>query len=471
MRMNRTRTTGLIATMMLLLLLLLPTKGKGNGNFSTRRTATGWEFYDTRNGERFTPRGVNYFRTGPRQTAVIKYPPIDLQAEYGDTGSVTFDPGQYDVEATEIALTAMGEAGYNVIRVYYDFTNQPGPDGQRLNPDYLANLADFLQRAQAHGLHAILTGGYLPAAYYDIVESIDDAEYSQSDIEISGQSYPALIRKNVNGFNVALMHEGVINATGQYINDVLDGLAAHDPGLLDAIFAIDIISEPFFIATQKPFSIESGTVTMKFDTKKTYNMDLNDPANDRQALADDATRHWINKIVTAIKDRYPTMLVTVGVFPPYITGRTGYGGVSSQESAWDSRQPLRLSVMNDSKLDYVDLHIFPAPVGIPVYDMAVDLHSTELDQITLKKPLIMGESGMHKKYYPTLDEAIRGAIKHQADSCKYGFSGWVYYPWDGGTEFWNANESDNAMLKVLSPKMRPNPAAIISSVGSFHKYE
>jgi hypothetical protein len=108
------------------------------------------EFYDRVSGEKFIPRGNNYIR---------------LASQRGFSSETffyhsTFNTNLYNPTQVEATLTKMQEQGYNVVRVFMQGSCKDyclcDPAGGLLD-GYIANVADFLQRAKSHGIYVILT--------------------------------------------------------------------------------------------------------------------------------------------------------------------------------------------------------------------------------------------------------------------------------------------------------------------------
>jgi hypothetical protein len=173
-------------------------------------------FYGKSTGHLVVPRGANYTRLGSVTGS-------------GDQYHLTFDPGNYDGNRAELALSAMQISGYNYVRVFLSstFANQgfnrsvPGVD-----PVWLENVSDFLRRAIKHNIRVVLTGEWLPANYSSIA-------YAHGNLP------------HVTGVNSRLLSLDYAQATGQFWRDVLVGLKSLSPSLLSGIFSVDILNEGF----------------------------------------------------------------------------------------------------------------------------------------------------------------------------------------------------------------------------------
>jgi hypothetical protein len=116
------------------------------------------EFYDTRTGLRFIPRGNNYIRLKAESSGYFQL--------------VTFDPSDYNPADITAALQAMKSAGYNVVRIWLDeFTMGDGVIGPGVSPAHMANVIDFLRQARAHDLYVVLTPGYFFPDNYSSIQA------------------------------------------------------------------------------------------------------------------------------------------------------------------------------------------------------------------------------------------------------------------------------------------------------------
>jgi hypothetical protein len=132
-----------------------------------RQGANVAELYDRATGETFVPRGNNYEKVS-----------LSSNREAGECspfwGFTTFDVEfnstcenePYDALAAESALARMSAEGYNVVR--FNISSPEAGDLEHGVWDlYMANIADFMRRAKAHGIYVMPTtigvpflGGY-----------------------------------------------------------------------------------------------------------------------------------------------------------------------------------------------------------------------------------------------------------------------------------------------------------------------
>ncbi|MFH1183705.1 MAG: cellulase family glycosylhydrolase [Chloroflexota bacterium] len=373
------------------------------------------EFYDRVTGARFVPRGANLWRW--------KFWPRGDEQILIDTMFNT-QIGQLDSALAE--LPRMHGDGFNVVRVWENacWGGAPGCMDRAsggLDPAYMKNLARFLQVAKDNGIYVMLTLDELP----------DTGGYRSSFNTFGGQFVE---------FNLQFMTQGGIEAQRRYYADFIQGL--RDVGApTDAIFAYELHNEAFFQADKPPLSAASGQVTAA--NGQTY--DLADPAQ-RRALMEDSWVYYIDQVSPAIKALDPTALVTMGFFIQQEPNPALVG---------DPRRVYLHRVLNDSALDFVDLH------GYPGYDLNMRQHAENFDIIGYnKKPLVLGEFGADRHVFPDAQKAAIALQAWQAESCEFGFDGWLMWTWGGAEmpdDYWEAVQADGAIRGALSPILHPDP--------------
>jgi len=378
------------------------------------------EFYDRQTDEKFVPRGANLWRW--------KYWPRGNEQILIDTMFNT-QIGQLDSALAE--LPRMHGDGFNVVRVWENacWGGAPGCMDRAsggLDPAYLKNLARFLQVSKDNGVYLMLTVDELP----------DTGGYRSSLSSNGGQ---------IEGsFNQLFLTQGGIEAQSRYYADLIQGLReAGAP--TDAIFAYELHNEAFFEGHLPPFSNSSGLVTPA--NGSTY--DLADPAQ-RRALMEDSWVHYIDEVSQAIKAMDPTALVTMGFFVQHEPNPVLIG---------DPRIVYLRRVLSDSALDFVDLHAYPG------YDLDMRQHAENFDIIGYnKKPLVMGEFGADRNVFPDVQAAATVLQAWQAESCEFGFDGWLMWTWGGAEhpdDYWEAVQADGAIRGALSPILNPDPCVSI----------
>lgn len=391
------------------------------------RTANGEpEFYDRITSDKFVPRGGNLWRWY-------------LWERPGDSPALIdtmFNTQIGQLESALAELPRMSADGYNVVRVWANacWGGAPGcmdRPGGGLDPAYLRNLAEFLRVAKDNGVYVMLTMD-------DVPEQGGYRMYWNRDC-----------CNRFNGFNLDFMAPGGLEASRRYYTDMIKGLV--DVGApMDAIWAYELRNEGFFEAQLPPLSRASGEVTAA--NGNTY--DLADPAQ-RRALMEESWVYWIGEMVTAIKDIDPTALVTMGFFVQNEPIDVHPG---------DPRLVYLDKVLNESALDFVDLH------GYPGFDLNMAQHAQNfaIADGYSKKPLVLGEFGAHRQNFPDVEKAAAALQAWQVASCQFGFDGWLMWTWSGGDlqdEFWTALAGDGAIRRALSPTLHPDPCQPGSEAG------
>ncbi len=376
----------------------------------------GPEFYEKASGVTFLARGNNFIRL--------------REVTPGNFQHITFDTDQYDPAGAEAALQRMRNQQYNVVRVFLnDRTIGAALPTPGVDRAYISNVADFLRRATANRLHVVLTPGYYHPDNYNVLDGP-----TPTDVE------------NVN---LVILSAGYVNAWSTYVSDVLRSIKEKAPDVMPTILGVDIRNESAVLANYKPFSLTTGTVTL--GDGGTYDMGN---AASRQVAVDNNTTVLTSRVVAAIKAVDPEVLTTASVFSPLAVGRSGYDGVAPNP---DPRAPLRVAALEQSGLDYLDLHIYPLGPGRQLQEQ---LASCEIFQSSpVRLPRLLGEYGAFRDYYPTVNAAATGMTQFQYVSCRqYGFKGWLLWTWDAPdreqARLWSAADG---LETLLAPVARPDP--------------
>jgi Cellulase (glycosyl hydrolase family 5) len=371
------------------------------------------EFFDRRTGNVFTPRGNNYIRLATQERF------LGGSTYYHSN----FNVGLYDTPRTEAALQTMESDGYNVIRVFLNgcCTGSLGDPAGGLSSGYLANLTNFLERASAHHIFAILTTDWTP----------DVAPYSNS----VGQQCCTLF----NDINLHFLTEGGVQGNSQFFGDLVQGLTAHG-ARLDAILAYELRNELYFASDQPPLSLASGTVTTA--NGKTY--DMSDPAAKQRMMNENLT-WWTDRMRETILGLDPSALVTVGFFWPQQPNPSRIG---------DPRVIQPYPGIANSTADFVDLHTYP---GLEL-TMSQYVENFGMSAY-LEKPVMMGEFGAFRSVYFDESTTAQAMKNWQVDSCSYGFRGWLLWSWDSDEqpELWNGLSGAGSINASLAPANRPDP--------------
>jgi hypothetical protein len=370
------------------------------------------ELYDRVTGQRFLARGNNYIRLAQKRV------PGGSQVDHS-----TFDPGRYDAARAEAAFARMQAEGYNTVRVFLSAISLGDPATGALSAGYMSNVADFLRRAKAHGLFVIVTIDWIP----------------------SGTRYEQLLntapRDLVDDVNLAYLTAQGVEANAQFWRDFARALVARRVPL-DALLAYELRNELYFLADKPPFSLSAGTLRAANGT--TYNLAS---ADDKRRLLDESLVFWIDRMRGAIRAADPTALVTIGFFWPQEPNPARIG---------DPRLISTRAAIERSTADFVDLHAYPGlELTFPQFMGNYGVVGPTA------KPLVLGEFGAFRFAYPALDEASSALQDVQAQSCAYGFDGWLLWTWDTDeqTELWNGLSGGGTIDRALAPATRPDPCA------------
>ena len=363
-------------------------------------------------GQEFKPRGFNYIRLRP--------------SWHG-----TFSPKSYDGPRADAMLADLEHNGFNLTRVFIDHTAGEGVvatrDADRLSPDFMANVADFLRRAARHGIRVVPALIHLPQC----------ARY---------QALAANPPQGIGGLNALYLHKGGIDAKARYAADFVKTLRDADPALLPAVFAYELDNETHLAATSPPFSLTKGTVTPADGA--TY-----DCASEAglQRMADENLKLWANTCADAIRRVDPQALVSTNVFTFRAVGRSGPGRLRRDHTR-DRRFPARPLALAHTRLDYLDIHFYP----FDNQTLDRDLASIEWDQLEAActargKPLIMGEFGAFKGPYPTPPQAAAAMAAHLRRVLGLGFLGYLYWTYDCDEQerLWNAKSGRGEIFQAL----------------------
>jgi hypothetical protein len=370
------------------------------------------EFYDRLTGEKFVPRGNNYIRLARQQEisgGMIVY-------------HSTFNVNLYNPQQVEEALQKMHADGYNVVRVFVQGSCKNaciGDPAGGISEAYITNVVDFLIKAKTYGIYVILTTDAEPGTLYYI--DFLDTTWS----------------KDFGGTNFNYLTGGGILVGKEFWQDFIEALIAQNAPL-DAIFAYALRNEFFFETNAPPLSYSSGKVKAAND--KTYDMASEE---ERLRMMDENLVLWIDQIRSAILERDPTALVTVGFFPP------------DQPNPWKSapRFIRTYAAIWESSLDFIDLH--PYPGGYSLDKLVENFAMTGMEA----KPIIMGEFGAARTTYSSAAKTARALHDWQVESCKYGFDGWLLWTWDSTeqSDFYNGLTDLGQINQALAPVNRPDP--------------
>jgi hypothetical protein len=383
---------------------------------SVRDVSGAGEFYDRVTGAKFVPRGHSYIRLGPMRHAW----------EGTITYHSTFIVGSYDAAAAGIALKRMAAGGYNVVRVFVHgqcvdvcVVDSSG----EISRAYVANVVDFLRRAQQHGIYVVLTQDFLP----------DVGSYASEII--------AEPRDLVDNVNLNYLTERGLAANARFWSDFVRELR-RQRAPFDAIFSFLVRSEANLVADARPFTLTAGSITLPGG--RAY--DLSSWPEKKQ-LVEDSLVLFVDRMRSAIRRVDPTALVGIGFFHDTEPNPARPGDVRLVRSAGAIRR---------SQADYVDIHPYPrVDLTLPQFMQNYGISGP------MAKPIVMGEFGAFHFAFPTASVAAAELVDWQRRSCAFGIDGWLLWTWDTGPQrdgwLWNALDDGGVMEQALSPKNRPDP--------------
>ena len=327
---------------------------------------------------------------------------------------------QYDQGWVDDKLAALEGLGYNTVRVFLDLCKNDCialVEGG-LSSSYLDHVADFLNRAKAHGIFVVPTSNDLP----------DTADY--------GFAPPCC--SPFGGYrNSHYLSAAGHAAAERYWRDIVAGLLKRGAAT-DAVLAWELVNEQFVFTDSPPLSMGSGMV----GTADGQSWDMASQKQQRDMVESNFLA-FADRLRTAIRQLDPTALVTVGFFAPNepIVWRPG-----------DNRLVLTRAVLKRSTLDLVDLHAYPGG------SLSVADHLTQYGvSSAVTKPLLMGEMGAFKFQYSTPAQGAAGLVGWQVESCQQ-FSGWLLWrEADADVEVWGGTEDGAVIDNALSPQARPDP--------------
>ncbi len=369
------------------------------------------EFYNRQTGQTFVPRGMNYVRLGSQTKA-------DGTSSFGHS---TFDPGKYNSAKVDSDLQKMQADGYNVARVFLS-PETIGTAGGGLSDSTMDNIADFLKLARQHDIYVMFTMDWLPGGKYGAILSADCCT--------------TFAMNNAN-----LLPPAGLKANQAFFQDFAQGLNERGAPT-EYILSYQLRNEMYYDGDQPPLSLNSGKVTTA--NGKTYDMSS---SAEKAKMLEENSVFWIDSVRDAILEVDPTALVSVGFFHPQEPNPSRIG---------DPRLAVTEPAIWNSKADFIDLHAYPGfELSLKQYVENFGLNSMRA------KPVIMGEFGGLVANFPSVDTAAQRFVNWQAESCQYGFDGWLFWTWDTFEQgdFLNAKMDGGNIEAALSPAQRPDPCA------------
>jgi len=375
------------------------------------------QFINSNTGETFTPRGFNYVRLRPTNGNQVVH--------------ANFDPAYYNVTEIDAMLQDLKSNSFNVVRVFLDVTYPLGlfetNIATRFSPPYTTNVIDFLQRASDNEIYVILTFDmWGPAAG-------------------SWLFHGPISQPKVTGVNWLYFREGAAETRAAMLSEFAAVIKNSTPELLPAVFSYEIQNELCYFMDYEPLSLTNGTFT--------YNNEAFDLSSEKglQDLMDAQAVNLCNLCVTEVKKIDPEAYVSVSVFTFNAVGRTGPVYLKS-DTTTDPRVPARPLALTMSKIDYVDIHVYPHTTNSIQKDFkSIDYEEVKKDCPRTGKPLLLGEFGAFKNNFPTLPEAAT-EMSDFAEKCfQNDFDGWAYWTYDTDEQpsLWNGKSGIGEIFDAL----------------------
>ena len=426
----------------------------------TPTTATSLPQLTTSNGKLttsdglFIPRGANYIRLNGSQGGTSRTTPMN--PVYHSTFSSTL----FNVTQAKALLTQLSLNGYNIVRVFIDHgdPNRKDNDGavqnNYLSKQYMDNVATFVQLASKLNIYTIPTLELFPSY---------TSRYGCNATALEQELFPYP--------NAALFIPGCVRAKRQYAIDFLHELKQR-LGSLSALGMVFIENELSISVGSQPFIGNEALV--KSANGQEYNMKN---ASQRLQLYEESARFWSSQVRNGIKSVDENVLVGVGMFTYAAVGKTFASSKNLTKCKFkeDCRVPPRPSAI-ENVIDVLDVHVYQTPSWTGI---AVDLASSDWQSLKKTTPIVMAEFGAFRKnpmVFANQTEAATAMVQQQIDSCKFGFSGWLFWTADTWEQpiLWNFASAPK-IGKYLSPKARVDPCSSTvvtppSSTSSFPLY-
>jgi hypothetical protein len=349
------------------------------------------EFYDKGNGTKFTPRGYNY-----TDVRTFTYDGIEL------TGHCTFNTNKYDSEEAELMLVKLQKSGYNTVRVFLNPLSMADNVGA-VNPDYMANVANFLTKADNYGLSVIITLDMIPLKSYGT---------------------PIQNEADIWWWNDQYIYDAQITLETDFWKSFIIALK-NIQAPLRAILSYEIRNEFFFHPDHPPLNQSQGQIM--HPNLQTYDMSIE---NDKTKLVEAAFLYWSSTVRDAILIEDPEALVSVGFYAP------------------EPYKKPAIVAIEQSQLDFVDLHLYPYDFSKADYAAYFNLAQNA------NKLIIMGEFGVvEDNNNKTITEISNLLFSWKNDfEQDFNLDGWLIWSWetDKGAKL-SVSDKDCILFETLSP--------------------
>jgi F5/8 type C domain len=394
----RARTAFVVAVLLAASLSWTPSAGAAPNRhwIGVRDVAGGQQLFDRRTGDAFVPRGASL---------------LMKVRESNQVSSGLFRPSDWNPDKVIKELGRIARRGYNTVRVFIDLCKKDcisTPNGS-IRAAYAENVAAFLDIATEFGLVVFLASNDVPdRGYSNRLPCCSPFGGYRNSLWLTDEGHDLLV---------------------EYWTEVVRAVKREGASMRNVIYEIQ--QEQFLLADVEPLSLGSGLVA----TADGESYDMGVPA-DKTAMVESNTLLGARRVRAAIRRLDPGALVTMGFFAQF-----------------DNRLVPSRAMLEDSTIDLVDLHLYPG-VGQGLEEQVDAIGLTD----AVEKPVVMGEFGAFRFASPNPRVASYQLAHWQADSCAFGFAGWLVWLWaprDG--EVYGAREGAGPIARILSPDERPNP--------------
>eukprot|EP00041_Stephanoeca_diplocostata_P007571 m.108057 g.108057 ORF g.108057 m.108057 type:complete len:502 (+) comp16944_c1_seq1:146-1651(+) len=388
----------------------------------------------------------------------------------------TFSVGKYNRTQAEAALASMQALGFNMARVFIDdgrtycgITMLSGTsmdaentesdahnmaipvlpctaasarpngvggawDDKKLSREYMDNFADFVRLATQYKVWLMPTFQRFPCT-----------------ARFVAMTHPR--NMHISDGNADYLDAPTVSAKAAYLQEFSSELRARiGSELMSTVLAYSLENEARAYGNEIPFSDQTLTA-VKFSDGHEYNMS---DARERRAGLDASFAYWASTVGTAVRSIDDKALVTVGMFTYYAVGHASPVAPGPTSSSPDPRFPPDPSHLSThGNVDYLDIHVYPTGEK---FNLDQDLASENYDAIDQQKvPVLMGEFGAFKRFYPTASDAAHKLREIMLSTCReYGFQGWLAWTWDTweqGWMLWNMQDQKAFIAHALSPEL------------------
>jgi hypothetical protein len=367
------------------------------------------------NGQKFVPRGANYERLA---NTTYDGDHVTCSVSDFDTGPRT-SLDSYNPKRATMALSAMAHYGCNVVRVSLNKAEIGNASGPGLDPEYLANLASFINIARYYDIRVMIYISPLPQHY------------------VPSGEVPGGVKSNNN---LLYIDPSYLTGEERYVTNLITGLKAANANMSD-IFSFELMGEVVFYANAYPLTLSSGSVST---IAGTFDMGSNASRDD---MMDENIQDWENGLTNTVRSTeqslgIPQTMTSVGFFT---------------QNAGDYAKTFRIarpqsSLSSNSLVSFVDFHIYSIS-----HTMASQVNSIGVPANSVTKPLIFGEFGEHTQQAPNAVAAGKDLENWELQSCDiegFHFSGWIIWTWDDTPSEqpgrYNMTEDDYAIAKGLN---------------------